>query len=132
MQNAEWVVVVKENIILDKSFDFSVRIVNLYKYLCSEKKEYIMSKQLLRCGTSIGANANEAANGQSSRDFLAKMYIAYKEASETEYWLRLLLRTGYLTKKQGESILSDCVEIKKILTAIIKTLKLNEEGGKRK
>ena len=122
----------KENIILDKSFHFSVRIINLYKYLCSEKNEYVMSKQLLRCGTSIGANANEAANGQSKKDFLAKMYIAFKEASETEYWLKLLLHTGYLTQEQGENILSDCVEIKKILTAIIKTLKLNAEGGKRK
>ncbi|MCL2107745.1 MAG: four helix bundle protein [Oscillospiraceae bacterium] len=115
----------KENIILEKTMNFSVRIINLYKYLCSEKNEYIMSKQLLRCGTSIGANAHEAHNGQSSRDFLSKMYVALKEASETEYWLKLLTKTDYLTEKQGENILYDCVEIKKILTSIIKTTKSN-------
>ena len=113
----------KENAILEKSMDFSIRIVSLYKYLCSEKNEYTMSKQLLRSGTSIGANAHEAHNGQSNRVFLSKMYIALKEATETEYWLILLIRTEYLTKKQGSSILSDCVELKKILTAIIKTMK---------
>jgi len=122
----------KENLILDKSMDFSVRVVNLYKYLCSEKNENILSKQLLRCGTSIGANAHEATNGQSSRDFLAKMYVAFKEATETEYWLKLLLRTGYLTEEQGESILADCVELKRILTSIIKTLKSNAEKDKQK
>ena len=122
----------KENLILDKSMDFSVRVVNLYKYLCSEKNENILSKQLLRCGTSIGANAHEATNGQSSRDFLAKMYVAFKEATETEYWLKLLLRTGYLTEEQGESILADCVELKRILTSIIKTRKSNAEKDKQK
>ena len=113
----------KENIILEKTVDFSVRIVNLNKYLCLEKNEHIMSKQLLRCGTSIGANAHEASNGQTNKDFLAKMYIAFKEATETEYWLNILLRTEYLTKEQSESILSDCIELKKILTSIIKTTK---------
>ncbi|MCL2512475.1 MAG: four helix bundle protein [Oscillospiraceae bacterium] len=122
----------KDNVILDKTMDFSVRIVKLYKYLCTEKNEYIMSKQLLRSGTSIGANAHEAHNGQSDKDFLAKMYIAFKEASETEYWLKLLLKTEYLTIDQSESILEDCVELKKILTAIIKTLKSNVNGGKQK
>ena len=82
-------------IVSEKSLDFSVRIVNLYKYLTS-KKEYIMSKQLLRCGTSIGANIAEAQRGQSKADFKAKMNIALKEASETEYWLQLLYRTKYL------------------------------------
>ena len=113
----------KNNTILEKTMDFSVRVVNMYKYLCTEKKELIMSKQLLRCGTSIGANAHEAHNGQSNKDFIAKMYISLKEATETEYWLNLLIRTEYLTKEQGNSILEDCVEIKRILTAIIKTMK---------
>lgn len=115
----------KENVILDKSMDFAVRIVNLYKYLCDEKREFTLSKQLLRSGTSIGANAHEAHNGQSKKDFLAKMYVSFKEASETEYWLILLMRTDYLTKEQGESILNDCIEIKKILTSIIKSTKLD-------
>lgn len=112
--------------------DFSVRIVRLYNYLCDEKKEYVMSKQLLRSGTSIGANAHEAVNGQTSKDFLAKMYIAFKEATESEYWINLLIRTDYLTQEQGNSILSDCVELKKILTAIIKATKSNAEGVSQK
>jgi len=119
------VIVLKKNVILDKTLDFSVRTVNLCKYLRSDKSEYVMSKQLLRCGTSIGANAHEATNGQSNRDFLSKMYIAYKEATETEYWLILLIRTEYLTPEQGNSILSDCIEIKRILASIIKTSKLH-------
>jgi len=114
---------VKENIILDKTMEFSVRIVNLYRYLNEEKREHILSRQLLRAGTSIGANAHEASNGQSTADFIAKMYIALKEATETEYWINLLVRTDYLTPTQGDSILDDCIEIKKILTAIIKTAK---------
>ena len=113
----------KTNVILDKSMEFAVRIVNLYKYLSSVKSEHVMSKQLLRCGTSIGANVHEAHHGQSSKDFLAKMYIAFKEVAETKYWLHLLGRTKYLTKRQGDSILSDCVEIEKILAAITKTLR---------
>ena len=119
MQNAE----MRNNAILEKSMDFSIRIVNLYKYLCSEKNEYTLSRQLLRCGTSIGANAHEAHNGQSNKDFLSKMYIALKEATEAEYWLNLLIYTEYLTKEHGDSILTDCIELKKILTAIIKTVK---------
>ena len=102
---------------------FALRIIKLYKFLCEEKKEYIISKQLLRSGTSIGANVHEAHNGQTNRDFLSKMYIAFKEASETEYWINLLIRTEYLSKEQGDSILNDCIEIKKILTSIIKTTK---------
>jgi four helix bundle protein len=113
----------KENVILTKSMDFAVRIVNLYKFLNAEKNEFVMSKQLLRCGTSIGANAHEAHNGQSSKDFLAKIYIALKEATETEYWITLLIKTDYLSPAQGESILNDCVELKKILTAIVKSTK---------
>lgn len=111
------------NIILDKSMDFAVRIVNLYRYLCDEKREFVLSKQLLRAGTSIGANAHEATNGQSTNDFIAKMYIALKEATEAEYWIKLLMKTDYLSQSQGDSILQDCIEIKRILTAIIKTSK---------
>jgi len=121
MQNEEMGYGMKDSVILDKTMDFSVRIVNLYKYLNSEKKEYVLSRQLLRCGTSIGANAHEAHNGQSKKDFIAKMYIALKEASEAEYWLILLTKTCYLTSDQSESLLSDCIEIKKILTSIIRT-----------
>ena len=86
----------QENIILDKSFAFSVRIVKLYKYLCNEKKEYVLSKQLLRCGTSIGANINEAQAGQSKNDFIAKMSISSKEARESKCWIDLLIATQYL------------------------------------
>ena len=113
----------KDNLILNKTFDFSVRIINSYKYICANKHEFVMAKQLLRCGTSIGANVNEAVNAQSDRDFLSKMSIALKEATETEYWLKLLLQTEYLTQKQGTSFLKDCEEVKRILTAIIKTKK---------
>ena len=113
----------QKNVIRDKSMDFAVRIVNLYKYLSSTKKEYVMSKQLLRCGTSIGANIHEALRGQSRKDFLAKMYIAFKEVAETEYWLVLLVRTSYLSKQQGDSVLADCMEVDRILASITKTLK---------
>ena len=110
-----------ENISVEKSFEFAVRIVNLYKYLTREHKEYIMSKQLLRCGTSIGANISEAQKGQSKADFTAKMNIALKEANETDYWLKLLYRTDYLSKEQYDSIYSDIQELLGILTAICRT-----------
>lgn len=113
----------KDNIILDKTMNFAVRIVNLYKFMVNGKCEYTLSKQLLRSGTSIGANVHEAHNAQSKKDFLAKMYIAFKEASESEYWITLLMRTDFLSEEQAESILNDCIEIKKILTSIIKTTK---------
>ena len=103
--------------------DFAVRVVKLHRFLCEEKQEYVISKQLLRAGTSVGANAHEATNGQSTKDFIAKMYIALKEATETEYWIKLLIKTDYLSQTQGDSILTDCIEIKKILTAILKTSK---------
>ena len=115
--------IVKDNIILDKTMNFAVRIVNLYKFMVNEKCEYTLSKQLLRSGTSIGANVHEAHNAQSKKDFLAKMYIAFKEVSESEYWITLLMRTDFLSEEQAESILNDCIEIKKILTSIIKTTK---------
>ena len=109
------------SIVAEKSFDFSVRIVKLYKYLCDEKKEYVLSKQLLRSGTGIGANIHEALNGQSKRDFLMKMNISLKEAGETQYWIRLLIATDILTEKESQSILNDCVELVKMLTSIVKT-----------
>ncbi len=113
----------KENIIVDKSKKFAVRIVKLYQYMCSTKKEYILSKQLLRSGTSIGANVKEAVRGQSRSDFYAKMNIALKEASETEYWIELLYETNYLSEQEFESIYYDCQELLKILMSITKSQK---------
>ncbi|MDR0680769.1 MAG: four helix bundle protein [Dysgonamonadaceae bacterium] len=115
----------KENVILNKSFEFAVRIVNLYKYLTTEKQEFVMSKQILRSGTSIGANAEEADSGQSKKDFTAKMDIVLKEAKETRYWLRLLNKTDYIENKIYESMLADCNEIIAIVTAIIVTARKN-------
>ena len=111
----------KNNVIVDKSKQFALRIIKLYQYLRSEKKEHVLSKQLLRSGTSIGANIKEAVRGQSKPDFYAKMNIALKEASETEYWLELLHESGYLDEKSFSSIYSDCQEILKLLMAITKT-----------
>jgi len=110
----------KNNPILDKSFAFAVRIVKLYKYLIEEKKEYVLSKQLLRCGTSIGANAEEAVGGYTSKDFRAKFSISYKETREVKYWLRLLKETDYIAEKQFNSLYRDAEEIAKILYSIIK------------
>ena len=110
-----------QNAIVDKSFEFAVRIVNAYRFLVKTHKEYILSKQLLRCGTSIGANVAEAQRGQSHADFTAKMGIALKEANETQYWLKLLYRTEFLDKKQYESLNNDVQEIIGILMAICKT-----------
>ena len=120
MQNAEWGETYMDNIIEIKTFDFAVRIVKLYKHLTEEKKEYVLSKQLLRCGTSIGANVSEAQRGQSKPDFNAKMNIALKEANETDYWLRLLYKTEYLTDKEYHSICHDINEIISILVSICK------------
>ena len=111
------------NIIEEKSFAFAIRIVNLYKHLNEAKKEFVLSKQLLRSGTSIGANVAEAEQAQSTPDFVSKMSIALKEASETKYWIRLLASTSYLTEAETVSILHDCVEIEKILVSIIKSSK---------
>ena len=110
------------NIISEKSFEFSVRIVNLAKHLRSSKKEFILSKQILRCGTSIGANIAEAQRGQSTADFAAKMTISLKEANETQYWLRLLFRTNYISEKEYNSLNADLDEILSLLTAICKTV----------
>ena len=111
------------NIIETKSFAFAVRIVNLYKHLNETKKEFVLSKQLLRSGTSIGANVAEAEQAQSTADFVSKMNIALKEASETKYWIRLLASTNYLTEAEATSILNDCVELEKILVSIVKSSK---------
>ena len=110
-----------DNAIKVKSMDFAVRAVNLYKHLSSKKNEHIMSKQVYRSATSIGANVREALQAQSKADFIAKMSIALKEAVETEYWLELLVRTEYLTKSEYENIQKDCGEIAKLLTSIVKT-----------
>ena len=107
-----------ENAVVDKSFDFAVRIVKLCKYLAQDQKEYTLSKQLLRSGTSIGANVSEAQRGQSKADFTAKMCIALKEANETDYWLKLLYRTDYLTEAQYASVLMDIRELLGLLTVI--------------
>jgi four helix bundle protein len=113
----------KDNIIQIKSYDFAVRIVKLYKHLSQEKKEFVLSKQLLRSGTSIGANVEEAIGGQSRKDFYAKLTIAYKEARESHYWIRLLNDTEYLTDIDVESLLNDVGEILKIIGSIQKSIR---------
>ena len=114
-----------ENAIEAKSFRFAVRVVRLCKHLRESKKEYILSKQLLRSGTSIGANVVEAQQAQSRADFISKLSIALKEAVETNYWLRLLKEADYLTDTEFSSIHADCKELEKLLTAIVKTSKPN-------
>ena len=111
----------KDNIIADKSKKFAIRIINLYKYLLKEKKEYVLSKQLVRSGTSIGANVAEALCAISKKDFTAKMYIAYKECSESLYWIELLYETEYLDEKAFDSIWTQCKELHKILSSITKS-----------
>ena len=106
----------------EKSKTFAIRIVKLYKYLCDEKKEFVLSKQLLRAGTSIGANLAEAECAISRNDFLAKIYIALKETSETQYWLELLFQTDYLTNKQYQSMQADADELRKMLSSTTKTM----------
>jgi four helix bundle protein len=116
------------NVVLDKAFNFAIRVVNLYKFLCKDKKEYILSKQLLRSGTSIGANINEAQAGQSKNDFIAKMAISSKEARESKYWIKLLIETKYLDKEDShtKSLLNEIEEIIKLLTSIVKTSQNNK------
>lgn len=113
------------NIIQIKSYTFAVRIVRMSQYLIGEKKEFILSKQVMRSGTSIGANVREGHYGQSRADFIHKMSIALKEASETAYWLDLLKDTDYLTIEMYHSMMRDCNEIIAILTSIVKSSKLN-------
>ncbi len=112
----------KENIVFVKSKQFAVRIINLYKYLCDENKEYVLSKQILRSGTSIGANIAESECANSRKDFLFKLYIALKESAETMYWLDLLYETEFIDDKMYRSMHDDCEEIKKILQASTKTI----------
>ena len=110
-----------KNIVKEKSLDFAIRIVNLYKYLTDSKKEFIMSKQLLRSGTAIGALVRESEHAESKADFIHKLSVALKEANETDYWLELLYRTEYLTEKQYQSINENIIKLLKLLTSIIKT-----------
>jgi hypothetical protein len=113
----------KDNVVQIKSYAFAVRIVNVFKYLSEEKKEYVLSKQLLRCGTSIGANIEEAIGGQTEKDFFAKLTISYKEARETHYWIRLLKDTSYLSNEEAQSLLIDIEELLRIIGSIQKTLR---------
>jgi len=117
---------VKNNIIQEKSYAFALRIVKVYAFLKKEKQEYIMSKQLMRSGTSIGANIEEAIGGISKNDFISKMTIAYKEVRESMFWIRLLRDSGYFTGDAGNSLLRDCEELCKILVAILNTAKSKE------
>ena len=114
----------EENAVKEKSVKFAIRTVELYKYLQNEKNETVMSKQLLRSGTSIGANVSEGVYAQSRSDFISKLSIALKEAAETEYWLELLIKTGYITEKQHNSIHEDCREVIKLLASIVKNTKI--------
>lgn len=114
------------SIIKDRSFQFSLDIINLYKYLKFNQNEFVLSKQLLRSGTSIGANVREALRGQSRPDFLSKMSIALKEAEETQYWLELLIMSNYLTNYNENSLVIECKELCKILASIVKTTKSNK------
>ena len=115
----------KHNLIQKKSYHFALAVINLYKYLKNEKSEYIMSKQILKSGTSVGANIEEAIGASSKRDFLAKITIAYKEARETRYWLYLLRDSSYIRTEYSKSLISDCEEIIRIITSIQKSIKSN-------
>ncbi len=116
------------SLVYEKAYKFAIRIVNAYKYLSEEKKEYILSKQLIRSGTSIGANIAEANGAISQADFSAKISIAYKECLETKYWLSLLKDTGYIEQKAFDSIYQDADEIGKILFSILKKTKINQQS----
>ena len=111
----------QDSVILNKSLKFAARIVKLYQYLSKEKHETVISKQIIRSGTSIGANANEAVYGVSKAEFIAKLQISLKETAETEYWLKLLVMSEYLTEAEGQSLIDDCLEIKRILVSSLKT-----------
>jgi len=115
----------QNSILLDKSLKFAARIVKLHKYLVKEKRENVISKQIIRAATSIGANANEAIYGISKADFVSKLHISLKETAETEYWVKLLILSGYITENEGDSLLADCLEIKKILISTLNTTKNN-------
>ncbi len=113
----------KENVVQAKSYAFAIRIVKAYRYLCEQQKEYVLSKQLLRSGTSVGANIEEAIGGQSRKDFFAKLSIAYKEARESQYWIKLLRDTQYLSTEQSDSLLQDADELLRIIGSIQKTIR---------
>lgn len=113
----------KDNVVQIKSYAFAVRIVKVFNYLSEQRKEYVLSKQLLRCGTSIGANIEEAIGGQSEKDFFAKLTISYKEARETHYWIRLLKDTYYLSVEEADNLLKDVDELLRIIGSIQKTLR---------
>ncbi len=119
----------RENEIQNKSIAYAKRIVAAYQYLCQDKKEFILSKQLLRCGTSIGANVTEAQYGSSRKDFLNKLYIALKECAETLYWLELLASGGYFTDAEYQSLYSDGEELRKILSSITKSVRDHMEDN---
>ena len=120
----------KENVVKIKSFAFALRVIKLYRYLQSEKKEFVLSKQLLRSGTAIGALVREAEQAESKSDFIHKMAIAQKEANETDYWIELLFQSTYLDETQYRSIIADVIELKKLLASIILTAKENRDGKK--
>ena len=115
----------KGSVLREKSYSFAIRAINLAKFLREEKKEYILSKQIVRCGTSIGANIEEASGAQSNNDFIAKLHISLKEAKETHYWVRLLRDTEYISKEQAQSLIEDIDEVITILTRSLKTIKSN-------
>ena len=115
------------NVIQEKSFAFAIRVIRLYRHLLERKTDVVLIRQLLRSGTSIGANVEEAIGGQSKKDFIAKMSISYKEARETNYWLRLLAETEVLTKKEAESMLYDSDKLLKILASILKTSSVTKD-----
>jgi four helix bundle protein len=124
VENGKWKMEYKENnIVMNKSYAFALRIIKLYKYLISDHKEYVLSKQILRCGTSIGALVKEAEHAQSKPDFLNKMNVALKEANETEYWLMLLKDSNFIDEKSFISIQNDCIELIRLLASIVKSSK---------
>ena len=116
----------KENVLIDKSIKFAARIVKLQKYLLAEKKESVISKQIIRSGTSIGANINEANYGNSKADFISKLHIALKETAETEYWIKLLNMSEYIDDEISDSLITDCLELKRLLISSINTAKSNK------
>jgi four helix bundle protein len=119
----------KENILKTKSYEFALRIIKLYGKLSSERKEFVLSKQILRSGTSIGANIEEANQAESKKDFIHKLGIAQKEANETHYWIRLLSDSDLINQKESKQMQNDCEELIKLITSSIKTAKNNLENG---
>lgn len=122
----------KESVLKEKSFAFAIRVIKLAKFLREEKKEFILSKQIVRCGTSIEANIEEASGAQSNNDFIAKLHISLKEAKETHYWVRLLRDTDYITTEQAKSLIDDIDDIITILVKSLKTIKSNSISPSKK